>query len=82
LTLLLREAGFRWPDPRCEDRSGPLAASSVSWLVPRVFSRGQAIRVGLTSTRLSRINNANAPRVVQARASKCRPAAESAFVRG
>jgi len=31
--------------PRCEDRSGPLAASSVSWLVPSVFSRGQAFLV-------------------------------------
>ena len=34
--------------PRCEDRFGPLAASSVSWLKPRVFSRGQYNRVGLT----------------------------------
>jgi uncharacterized protein len=38
--------------PRCEDGYGPLAASSVSWLEPRVFSRGQATRVGLTSTGL------------------------------
>ena len=38
--------------PRCEDEYGPLAASSVSWLVPTSFSRGQAIRVGLTSTGL------------------------------
>jgi hypothetical protein len=38
--------------PRGEDPCGPLDASSVSWLVPRVFSRGQAISVGLTSTGL------------------------------
>jgi hypothetical protein len=29
-----------------------MAASSVSWLMPRVVSRGQAIGVGLTSERL------------------------------
>src|SRR4029453_9070502 len=38
--------------PRCEDPCGPLAASSVSWLKPGVFSRGQATLVGLTSTGL------------------------------
>jgi hypothetical protein len=40
--------------PRCEDWCGPLAAGSVSWLVPTILSRGQAIRVGLTFTRRSR----------------------------
>jgi hypothetical protein len=43
--------------PRCADRRGPLAASSVSWLVPSVCSRGQAIRVGLISTGRSRHSN-------------------------
>jgi hypothetical protein len=28
--------------PHCEDEYGPPAASSVSWLKPRVLSRGQA----------------------------------------
>jgi len=34
--------------------------TSSRWLVPTVFSRGQAIRVGLTSTRLPRRSNVNA----------------------
>src|SRR5690242_4381516 len=38
--------------PRYADRHRPLAASSVSWLVPTVCSRRQAIGVGLISTRL------------------------------
>ena len=33
-------------------RVRPLAASSVSWLGPKVFSRGQARRIGLTSAGL------------------------------
>jgi ankyrin repeat protein len=35
--------------PRGEDRFRPIAASSVSWLKPTVFSRGQYNRVGVTS---------------------------------
>jgi len=33
-------------------REWPRDASSVSWLIPRAVSRGQAIPVGLTSTGL------------------------------
>jgi hypothetical protein len=54
LALLRRESGLRWPDTRCDAvvgrwtlGSGVLRTPSTS-LIPTGFSRGQAIRVGLT----------------------------------
>src|SRR3954471_9341260 len=49
LAEALRAKAGRWPDTRCDARRGPLAASSVSWMVAKGFSRGQAIKAGLTS---------------------------------